>query len=73
MVFVFAVGSLIGVGSMLPGGIGAAEASMAGMFKFYAGLAAGPAVGVDLPDTARDPLVRRPPRGRGTGARESGT
>jgi glycosyltransferase 2 family protein len=44
MVFVFAVGSLVGVGSMLPGGIGAAEATMAGLFKFYAGLAAGLAV-----------------------------
>lgn len=48
VVFVFAVGSLVGVGSMLPGGIGAAEASMAGMFKFYAGLAAGPAVALTL-------------------------
>ncbi|HSL00895.1 MAG TPA: lysylphosphatidylglycerol synthase transmembrane domain-containing protein [Rubrobacteraceae bacterium] len=44
VVFVFAAGSLVGVGSMLPGGIGAAEASMAGMFKFYAGLPAGLAV-----------------------------
>lgn len=44
VVFVFAAGSLVGVGSMLPGGIGAAEASMAGMFKFYAGLSAGLAV-----------------------------
>ncbi len=44
VVFVFAAGSLIGVGSMLPGGIGAAEASMAGMFTFYAGLSAGLAV-----------------------------
>lgn len=44
VVFVFALGSLVGVGSMLPGGIGAAEASMAGMFKFYAGLSAGLAV-----------------------------
>ena len=44
VVFVFAAGSLVGVGSMLPGGIGAAEASMAGMFKFYAGLSAALAV-----------------------------
>lgn len=44
VVFVFAAGSLLGVGSMLPGGIGAAEASMAGMFGFYAGLPAGTAV-----------------------------
>lgn len=44
VVFVFAVGSLLGVGSMLPGGIGAAEASMAGMFRFYAGLPGGLAV-----------------------------
>ena len=44
VVFVFAAGSLVGVGSMLPGGIGAAEASMAGMFKFYAGLPAALAV-----------------------------
>jgi glycosyltransferase 2 family protein len=42
--FVFAAGSLLGVGSMLPGGIGAAEASMAGMFRFYAGLPGGLAV-----------------------------
>lgn len=46
VVFVFAAGSLVGVGSMLPGGIGAAEASMAGMFRFYAGLSAGTAVGL---------------------------
>lgn len=46
VVFVFAAGSLVGVGSMLPGGIGAAEASMAGMFGFYAGLSAGTAVGL---------------------------
>jgi glycosyltransferase 2 family protein len=44
VVFVFAAGSLLGVGSMLPGGIGAAEASMAGMFRFYAGLPGGLAV-----------------------------
>ena len=44
VVFIFAAGSLVGVGSMLPGGIGAAEASMAGMFKFYAGLPAALAV-----------------------------
>ena len=46
VVFVFAAGSLLGVGSMLPGGIGAAEATMAGMFRFYAGLPGGLAVGL---------------------------
>lgn len=46
VVFIFAAGSLIGVGSMLPGGIGAAEATMAGMFRFYAGLPGGLAVGL---------------------------
>ena len=46
VVFIFAVSSLLGVGSMLPGGIGAAEASLTGLFKFYAGLSAGMAVGL---------------------------
>ena len=32
VVFIFAVSSLVGVGSMLPGGIGAAEAGLTGMF-----------------------------------------
>ena len=36
--FVFALGSLVGGGSMLPGGIGAAEAGMTGMFVKLAGL-----------------------------------
>ncbi len=44
VVFIFAVGSIAGNLSMLPGGIGAAEASMAGMFRFYAGLPAALAV-----------------------------
>lgn len=44
VVFIFAVSSLVGVGSMLPGGIGAAEAGLAGMFVTLGGLAGGSAV-----------------------------
>lgn len=44
VVFVFAVGSLVGVGSMLPGGIGGAEATLAGMFVAVGGLTGGTAV-----------------------------
>jgi glycosyltransferase 2 family protein len=44
VVFVFAVSSLAGAASMLPGGIGAAEAGMAGMFTAVAGLSGGLAV-----------------------------
>jgi glycosyltransferase 2 family protein len=44
VVFVFAVSSLAGAASMLPGGIGAAEAGMAGMFMAVAGLSGGLAV-----------------------------
>jgi len=44
VVFIFAVSSLVGVGSMLPGGIGAAEAGLTGMFDGLAGLPAGLAV-----------------------------
>jgi len=41
VVFVFAVSSLIGVLSMLPGGIGAVEAGLYGQFVTVAGLSAG--------------------------------
>lgn len=41
IVFIFVVGSLAGALSMLPGGIGAAEAGMAGMFVSVAGLPGG--------------------------------
>ncbi len=41
VVFIFAVSSLVGVGSMLPGGIGAAEAGLTGMFSTIGGLTAG--------------------------------
>ncbi len=44
VVFIFAVSSLIGVASMFPGGIGFAEAGLAGMFKTLSGLAGGTAV-----------------------------
>jgi uncharacterized protein (TIRG00374 family) len=46
--FVFALGSLVGAGSMLPGGLGAAEAGMTGGFIKFAGLAAGLAVALTL-------------------------
>jgi glycosyltransferase 2 family protein len=48
VVFVFAVSSLIGVLSMLPGGIGAVEASLAGQFVAVAGLSFGTAVALTL-------------------------
>lgn len=44
VVFVFAVSSLVGVLSMLPGGIGAVEAGLAGQFVAVAGLPGGLAV-----------------------------
>ena len=44
VVFVFAVSSLVGVLSMLPGGIGAVEAGLAGQFVAIAGLPGGLAV-----------------------------
>ncbi len=44
VVFIFVVGSLGGALTMLPGGIGAAEAGMAGMFGTVAGLSAGVSV-----------------------------
>ncbi len=48
VVFVFAVSSLLGVLSMLPGGIGAVEAGLAGQFVAIAGLSAGVAVALTL-------------------------
>ncbi len=48
VVFVFAVSSLVGVLSMLPGGIGAVEAGLAGQFVALAGLSAGLAVALTL-------------------------
>jgi uncharacterized protein (TIRG00374 family) len=48
VVFIFAVSSLAGALSMLPGGIGAAEAGLAGMFTSVAGLAGGLAVALTL-------------------------
>jgi glycosyltransferase 2 family protein len=48
VVFVFAVSSLIGVLSMLPGGIGAVEAGLAGQFVAVAGLSLGLAVALTL-------------------------
>ncbi len=48
VVFVFAVSSLVGVLSMLPGGIGAVEAGLAGQFVAVAGLSAGIAVALTL-------------------------
>jgi uncharacterized protein (TIRG00374 family) len=41
VVFIFVVGSISGALSMLPGGIGAAEAGMFGMFSEVAGLSSG--------------------------------
>ena len=43
VVFIFAVASIVGVASMLPGGIGPAEAGLAGQFIVIAGLPSGPA------------------------------
>jgi glycosyltransferase 2 family protein len=48
VVFVFAVSSLIGVLSMLPGGIGAVEAGLYGQFVTVAGLPAGPAAALTV-------------------------
>jgi uncharacterized protein (TIRG00374 family) len=48
VVFVFAISSLVGVLSMLPGGIGAVEAGLAGQFVTVAGLSAGLAVALTL-------------------------
>ncbi|MCA1687891.1 MAG: flippase-like domain-containing protein [Actinobacteria bacterium] len=48
VVFVFAVSSLVGVLSMLPGGIGAVEAGLTGQFVAVAGLSAGIAVALTL-------------------------
>ena len=48
VVFVFAVSSLVGVLSMLPGGIGAVEAGLAGQFVALAGLPVGLAVALTL-------------------------
>jgi glycosyltransferase 2 family protein len=48
VVFVFAVSSLVGVVSMLPGGIGAVEAGLTGQFVAVAGLSTGLAVALTL-------------------------
>jgi glycosyltransferase 2 family protein len=48
VVFVFAVSSLIGVVSMLPGGIGAVEAGLYGQFVTVAGLPAGQAAALTV-------------------------
>jgi uncharacterized protein (TIRG00374 family) len=48
VVFVFATSSLIGVLSMLPGGIGAVEAGLAVQFRVLAGLSDGLAVALTL-------------------------
>jgi uncharacterized protein (TIRG00374 family) len=48
VVFVFAVSSLIGVLSMLPGGIGAVEAGLYGQFVAVAGLPAGQAAALTV-------------------------
>ena len=48
VVFVFAVSSLVGVLSMLPGGIGAVETGLVGQFVAVAGLSTGLAVGLTL-------------------------
>jgi len=46
--FIFAVSSIVGLVSMLPGGIGATEATLTGMFRVTAGLAKGPAAAATL-------------------------
>ena len=46
--FIFAVSSILGLASMLPGGIGVTEASLTGMFRVTAGLASGPAAAATL-------------------------
>lgn len=48
VVFVFVVSSLVGASTMLPGGIGAAEAGMAGMFVSVAGLSVGLSVALTI-------------------------
>ena len=48
IVFVFAVSSLAGASTMLPGGIGAAEAGLAGGFRALAGLSGGLSVALTL-------------------------
>jgi uncharacterized protein (TIRG00374 family) len=48
VVFVFALSSLVGVLSMLPGGIGAVEAGLTGQFVAVVGLSAGMAVALTL-------------------------
>jgi uncharacterized protein (TIRG00374 family) len=48
VVFIFAVSSLVGVGSMLPGGIGAAEAGLTGMFVALGDLPRGFAVALTI-------------------------
>ena len=48
VVFVFATSSLIGVLSMLPGGIGAVEAGLAVQFRVLAGLSDGVAGALTL-------------------------
>lgn len=48
VVFVFAVSSIAGTLSMLPGGIGAAEAGLAGGFVAFAGISSGLAVALTL-------------------------
>ena len=48
VVFIFAVASIVGVASMLPGGIGPAEAGLAGQFIALAGLSSGPAAALTI-------------------------
>lgn len=48
LVFIFAVSSILGSLSMLPGGLGAAEAGLAGQFVTIAGLSSGIAVALTM-------------------------
>lgn len=48
VVFIFAVSSIVGVASMLPGGIGPAEAGLAGQFIALAGLSDGLAAALTI-------------------------
>ncbi|CAN5596788.1 lysylphosphatidylglycerol synthase transmembrane domain-containing protein [soil metagenome] len=48
VVFIFAVSSIVGVMSMLPGGIGPAEAGLAGQFIAFAGLSDGLAAALTI-------------------------
>jgi uncharacterized protein (TIRG00374 family) len=48
LVFIFAVSSILGSLSMLPGGIGAAEAGLAGQFATIGGLSSGIAVALTM-------------------------